>query len=350
MQYRTLGHTGIDVSLISLGTMTWGEQNSEADAHSQLDLALEHGVNLIDAAEMYPVPPRPENQGRTEQYIGNWLAAGGRRDRIVLATKAAGPSSDPKRPSHIRDGRTHFSRANLTEALHDSLRRLQTDYVDLYQLHWLDRNVNIFGQALYPYQDDPAGSVAIEETLAVLQDFIRDGKVRAIGVSNESPWGVARFLTAAEYRGLPRIASIQNAYSLLNRSFENGLSEFSHRDSVGLLAYSPLAFGMLSGKYRDGARPAGARLSLFDRFTRYSNPQAEAATERYVALAEARGLSPAQMALAFVNSRPFVTSNIIGATTLPQLQENLASLSLTLDADTLAAIDAIHHGQPNPAP
>ncbi|WP_174875667.1 NADP(H)-dependent aldo-keto reductase [Vogesella oryzae] len=350
MELRPLGRSGINVSLISLGTMTWGEQNSEADAHSQLDLALERGINLIDTAEMYPVPPRAETQGRTEQYIGSWLAKGGRRERIVLATKAAGPSSDPKRPGHIRDGKVHFDRANLTQALDDSLRRLQTDYVDLYQLHWPDRSVNIFGQALYPWQDDPAGSVPIEETLRVLQDFVAAGKVRAIGVSNETPWGLAQFLALAERHDLPRVHSIQNAYSLLNRSFESGLSEFSHREQVGLLAYSPLAFGVLSGKYLGGVQPQGARLTLFDRFTRYTNPQAAAATERYVALARERGLSPAQMALAWVNSRPFVTSNIIGATTLAQLEENIASANVTLDADTLAAIEAIQRAIPNPAP
>ncbi|MCQ4142949.1 NADP(H)-dependent aldo-keto reductase [Vogesella sp. AC12] len=350
MEFRPLGRSGIHVSLISLGTMTWGEQNSEADAHSQLDLALERGINLIDTAEMYPVPPRADTQGRTESHIGSWLAKGGRRERIVLATKAAGPSSDPKRPGHIRDGKVHFDRANLTQALHDSLRRLQTDHVDLYQLHWPDRSTNYFGQLGYPWQDDAPGSVAIEETLRVLQDFVAAGKVRAIGVSNETPWGLAQFLALAERHDLPRVASIQNPYSLLNRSYEVGLAEFSHREQVGLLAYSPLAFGVLSGKYLDGAQPQGARLTLFDRFTRYTNPQAEAATARYVALARERGLSPAQLALAYVNSRPFVTSNIIGATTLAQLEENIASAELTLDAATLAAIDAIHQAIPNPAP
>lgn len=350
MKYRPLGNSGMDVSLISLGTMTWGEQNSEADAHSQLDMALAHGVNLIDTAEMYPVPPRAETQGRTEQYIGSWLAQGGRRDKIILATKAAGPASDPARPSHIRGGRTHFSRDNLREALHDSLRRLQTDYIDYYQLHWPDRSVNIFGAARYPYVDDAVGSIAIEETLQALQELMQEGKVRAIGVSNETPWGVAQFLAAARYQGLPRIAGIQNAYNLLNRSFESGLSEFSHRDGIGLLAYSPLAFGVLSGKYRDGARPQGARLTLFERFTRYRNPQAEQAAEQYLQLAQDHGLSATQMALAFVNSRPFVTSNIIGATTLSQLAENLASLEVSLSSELLAALDAIHTAQPNPAP
>ncbi|WP_028534133.1 NADP(H)-dependent aldo-keto reductase [Paludibacterium yongneupense] len=350
MEYRKLGHSDLNVSLIALGTMTWGEQNTEAEAHSQLDLALEHGINLVDAAEMYPVPPRPETQGLTEAYIGNWLARSGQRDRIVLATKAAGPASDPKRPGHIRDGQPHFDRKNLTSALDDSLRRLRTDYVDLYQLHWPDRNANYFGQLGYAWSDDAPGSTPIEETLRVLQDFVAAGKVRTIGLSNETPWGVARFLNAAATLGLPRAVSIQNPYSLLNRIYEIALAEFSHREGVGLLAYSPLAFGTLSGKYLDDARPSGARLTLFDRFTRYSNPQVATACRDYVALAREHGMSPAQMALAYVNSRPFVTSNIIGATSIAQLEENLGSLQLRLDDTVLATIEAIHQRQPNPAP
>jgi aryl-alcohol dehydrogenase-like predicted oxidoreductase len=349
MEYRKLGHSDLTVSLIALGTMTWGEQNTEAEAHSQLDLALEHGVNLIDAAEMYPVPPRPETQGRTESYIGNWLTPS-KRERIVLATKAAGPASDPKRPGHIRDGHPHFDRKNLTAALEDSLKRLKTDHVDLYQLHWPDRNANYFGQLGYAWQDDAPGSTPIDETLRVLQDFVAAGKVRTIGLSNETPWGVAQFLQTAQALNLPRAVSIQNPYSLLNRVYEIALAEFSHREGVGLLAYSPLAFGTLSGKYLDAARPAGARLTLFDRFTRYSNAEVDTASRAYVELARRHGLSPAQMALAYVNSRPFVTSNIIGATTLAQLEENLTSIELQLDDDVLAAIEAIHRAQPNPAP
>jgi aryl-alcohol dehydrogenase-like predicted oxidoreductase len=350
MEYRKLGHTDIQVSVISLGTMTWGEQHTEAAAHSQLDLALEHGVNLIDTAEMYPVPPKPDTQGRTETYIGTWLAKGGQRDKIVLASKAAGPASDPKRPGHIRNGHPHFDRKNLEQALNDSLERLQTDYLDLYQLHWPDRNANYFGQLGYPWQGDAEGSAPIEETLAVLKDFVDAGKVRTIGLSNETPWGVAQFLHKAEQLGLPRVVSIQNPYSLLNRIYEIALAEFTHREGVGLLAYSPLAFGVLSGKYMNGARPSGARLTMFDRFTRYNNPQVDHATAEYVALARRHGLSPAQMALAFVNTRPFVTSNIIGATTLAQLEENLASIHVQLDAAVLAEIEAIHMRIPNPAP
>ena len=250
----------------------------------------------------------------------------------------------------MRDGHCHFDRASLTAALDGSLRRLQTDYLDLYQLHWPDRNVNYFGMRDYPWRDDAPGSVEIAETLEVLQSFVTAGKVRAIGLSNETPWGLSRFLTLAEQQGLPRVVSIQNAYSLLNRSFEVALAEFSHREQVGLLAYSPLAFGRLSGKYEDGARPDGARLTMFERFARYNSPQSVAAATEYVALARRQGLSPAQMALAFVNSRPFVTSNIIGATSLAQLNENLDSAALTLDAATLEMIETIHRCIPTPAP
>ena len=349
MKYRKLGRTDLEVSLIGLGTMTWGEQNTEAEAHAQLDYALSRGINLVDAAEMYPVPPKPETQGLTETYIGTWLAKTGRRKDIVLASKVAGPVRDPKRPGHIRDGKTFLDRKNLTAALDASLKRLQTDYLDLYQLHWPDRTTNTFGQLAYPWVDDEH-TVPIAETLEALQEFVRAGKVRHVGVSNETPWGLGQFLKYAETRDLPRVASIQNPYSLLNRIFEIGLSEFSHREQVGLLAYSPLAMGVLAGKYLDGARPEKARLTLFTRFTRYSNPQAEAATRDYVKLAREHGISPAQLALAWVNQRPFVTSNLIGATTLDQLKENIDSVDVTLGQDILAAIDAIHARQPNPAP
>jgi len=348
LKYRKLGRTDTEVSLIGLGTMTWGEQNSEAEAHEQLDYALSRGINLVDTAEMYPVPPKPETQGRTETYIGTWLAKTKRRQDIVLASKAAGPVRDPKRPGHIRDGKTNLDRKNLTAALDASLKRLQTDYLDLYQLHWPDRTTATFGRG-YPWIDDDH-TVPIQETLEVLQDFVRAGKVRHIGVSNETPWGVAQFIKHAENHDLPRIATIQNPYSLLNRVYETGLSEFSHLEQVSLLAYSPLAMGMLSGKYLNGARPEGARLTLFTRFTRYSNPQAEAATEQYVKLARDHGLSPTHLALAWVNQQPSVASNLIGATTLEQLKENIDSVDVTLSADILKAIDAIHMQHPNPAP
>lgn len=349
MKYRKLGRTDLDVSLIGLGTMTWGEQNTEAEAHQQLDYALERGVNLVDVAEMYPVPPKAETQGLTETYIGTWLARSKRRQDIVLASKVAGPARDPKRPGHIRDGKTFLDRKNLTEALDASLKRLQTDYLDLYQLHWPDRTTATFGQLSYPWVKDEH-TVPIEETLSVLQDFVSAGKVRHVGVSNETPWGVSQFLKASDNLGLPRIASIQNPYSLLNRVYEIGLSEFTHHEGVGLLAYSPLAMGMLSGKYLDGARPANARLTLYTRFTRYSNPQAEAATREYVALARQHGISPTHLALAWINQRPFVTSNLIGATNLQQLKENIDSVDVELPSEVLQAIDRIHARHPNPAP
>ncbi|MGF6509116.1 NADP(H)-dependent aldo-keto reductase [Paraburkholderia sp. 32] len=350
MEYRRLGDSDVQVSLIGLGTMTWGEQNTEQEAHAQIDYALDHGVNLIDTAEMYPVPPRAETQGSTERYIGTWLAQHkSAREKIVLATKIAGPARQPHNPRHIRGEGNQFDRKNLTEALNGSLERLQTDYVDLYQLHWPDRSTMTFGRPSYPWVDD-AYTVPIEETLTVLAEFVKAGKVRHIGVSNETPWGIAQFLRAAERLGLPRIVSIQNPYSLLNRTYEVGLSEYAHRDNIGLLAYSPLAFGWLSGKYEGGARPAGARITLFERFQRYSKPQAVQATTRYVELAKRHGMTPAQFALAFVNSRPFVTSNLIGATSLEQLKENIASADVKLSPEVLAEIDRLHELQPNPAP
>jgi aryl-alcohol dehydrogenase-like predicted oxidoreductase len=299
---------------------------------------------------MYPVPPRAETQGSTERYIGTWLAQHkSAREKIVLATKIAGPARQPHNPRHIRGEGNQFDRKNLTEALDGSLKRLQTDYVDLYQLHWPDRSTMTFGRPSYPWVDD-AYTVPIEETLTVLAEFVKAGKVRHIGVSNETPWGVAQFLRAAEKLGLPRIVSIQNPYSLLNRTYEAGLSEYAHRDNVGLLAYSPLAFGWLSGKYEGGARPAGARITVYERFARYSKPHAVQATTRYVELAKRHGLTPTQLALAFVNSRPFMTSNLIGATSLEQLKENICSVQVTLSPEVLAEIDALHELQPNPAP
>ncbi|WDZ94448.1 NADP(H)-dependent aldo-keto reductase [Herbaspirillum sp. WKF16] len=349
MQYRQLGRTDAKVSLITLGTMTWGQQNTEAEAHSQLDYAVERGVNLIDAAEMYPVPPKAETQGLTERYLGTWLKKSGKRERLLIATKCTGPARKPHNPRHVRGGINNLDRKGLTEALNGSLERLQLDHVDLYQLHWPDRSVNSFGQLNYQHVADET-TVPIEETLKVLSEFVKAGKIRYIGLSNETSWGVAQFLRAAEQHGLERVVTIQNPYSLLNRSFEINLAEFAHREQVGLLAYSPLAFGMLSGKYLNGARPADGRLTLFERFVRYTNPQAERATAEYVALARQHGLDPAQMALAWVNSRPFITSNIIGATTLEQLRSNLDSLELTLSEEVLAGIEAIHRNQPNPAP
>jgi len=347
MEYRKFGRTGVEVSAIALGTMTWGQQNTEAEAHSQLDFALERGINFVDTAEMYPVPPRAETQGRTESYIGTWLEKSGKRDQIFLATKAAGPARDPKRPRYLRDGATNFDRKNLTQALEDSLGRLRTDHVDLYQLHWPDRTVNSFGLTSYPWVDDEY-TVPIRETLEVLADFVKAGKIRFIGVSNETPWGVAQFLKLSEAHGLPRIESIQNPYSLLNRAYEIGLSEFAHREQVGLLAYSPLAFGVLSGKYIAGAKPAGARLTQFERFNRYGSDAVEAAAIEYVRLARSHGLDPSQLAIRFTLLQKFVTSSIIGATSLEQLRTDIEAADLVLPPEVLAGIADIHARRPNP--
>ena len=346
MEYRPLGRTGINVSAICLGTMTWGEQNTEAQAHEQLDYALANGINFVDTAEMYPVPPRQETYGRTEKYIGGWLRGGKKRDKIILASKVVGRSDWLP---YIRGGDARLDKKNIEAALDASLKRLQTDYIDLYQLHWPDRNTNFFGKL--GYQHDPSDEpILLEETLTALNEFVLSGKIRFIGLSNETPWGTMKFLQIAEKLGLPRVVGIQNPYSLLNRTFEVGLAEVAHRENVGLLAYSPLGFGVLSGKYLRKKRPPGARLTLFDRFSRYNNPQAEAATERYVELARKFGVDAAQMALAYVTSRPFVTSTIIGATTMEQLSSNIASIQLKLLEPVLKGIEAIHQDHPNPAP
>ncbi len=345
MEYRQLGRTDLKVSAICLGSMTWGEQNSESEGHAQIERAKACGVNFIDTAEMYPVPPRAETYSRTEQIIGSYFRQRGDRADWILASKIAGPGNGI---DHIRGGNLKFNRAHIVAALDASLKRLQTDWIDLYQLHWPERPTNFFGQLGYRHQE--ADFTPLEETLQVLDEQVKAGKIRHVGLSNETPWGAMKFLQLADTRGWPRAVSIQNPYNLLNRSFEVGLAEVAIREQCGLLAYSPLAFGMLSGKYEGGARPAGARISLFSRFARYTNPQSEAACSRYVALAREHGLDPAQMALAFVTAQPFVTSNIIGATSLQQLDSNLASAELKLSQEVLAGIEAIHQAQPNPAP
>lgn len=350
MERRRLGRSDIEVSVLCLGSMTWGEQNDEAEAHRQLDLALDRGVNFIDTAEMYPVPPKAETQGRTESYIGSWLAARGGRDRIVLATKVAGRSP----MTWMRDPAAGYTesrldRAQITYALEQSLRRLRTDYVDLYQVHWPERATNFFGRLGYEHNERDR-CVPIAETLEVLGDLVRAGKVRQIGISNETPWGAMEYLRLAERGAGPRIASIQNPYNLLNRTFEIGLAEIAIREQAGLLAYSPLAMGVLTGKYLNGARPAGARLTLFDRFQRYSTPEAVLPVARYVQLARDNGLDPAQMAIAYIVSRPFTTSVILGATSTEQLAADLDAAGLELDGTVLEAIETIHVEQPNPCP
>lgn len=345
MELRQLGRTDLKVSQLCLGTMTWGEQNDETQAFAQIDRARSAGVNFIDTAEMYPVPPRPETYATTERYIGNYFKSRGGRSDWIVASKIAGPGNGI---SHIRDGQLKMNRKHIGEALDASLKRLQTDWIDLYQLHWPERNTNFFGQLGYRHQTEDF--TPLEETLETLDEQVRAGKIRHIGLSNETPWGTMKFLELAQARGWPRAVTIQNPYNLLNRTFEVGLAEVAMREQCGLLAYSPLAFGVLSGKYEGGARPPAARITLFSRFTRYGNPQAQAACSRYVKLAREHGLDPAQMALAFVNQQPFVTSNIIGATNLEQLDANLASLQLQLSEQVLEAIEAIHREQPNPAP
>lgn len=345
MKFSSLGDTGIQVSRLCLGTMTFGEQNTEQEAHQQLDRAMEAGINFIDAAEMYPVPPKAETQGLTERYIGSWLKARGNRSDLVLASKVAGPNRDMQ---HLRGG-PRLDKTHITQAVDASLQRLGTDYLDLYQLHWPERSANFFGKLGFtPDQNEEA--ISLQETLEALKTLVDAGKVRAIGLSNETAWGTMKCLQLASELGLPRVASVQNPYNLLNRSYEIGLAEVSYRENVGLLAYSPLAFGVLSGKYLEGQRPEGARLTLFERFKRYASPLAEEAAAAYVGIARDHGLDPAQMALAYVNTRPFLTSNIIGATTLEQLDSNIASESLVLSDDVIDAIENIHRRLPNPCP
>ncbi|KXF79657.1 NADP(H)-dependent aldo-keto reductase [Enterovibrio coralii] len=344
MQYHTLPHTSLDVSKICLGTMTYGQQNTEADAHEQLSCALDMGVNFIDTAEMYAVPPTPETQGLTEKYIGTWLNKSGKRDKVIIATKIAGPRGVP----YIRENMS-LDRRNVRQAVEDSLTRLQTDYIDLYQVHWPQRHVNSFGQLNYKHQDENSG-VSMLDTLDALTELVREGKVRYIGVSNETPWGVMNYLRLAEKHSLSKIVSIQNPYNLLNRSFEVGLSEISHQEGVELLAYSPLAFGVLSGKYLDGARPEGARCTRWERFARYFTPQGQAATREYIQLAKEFSIDPSQMALAYVNTRPFVASNIIGATTMEQLKSNIESIDVELPEELLNRIEEIGSVYSNPCP
>lgn len=346
MRYTTLGTTDIKISELCLGTMTWGRQNTEAEAHEQLDYALEHGINFIDTAESYPIPPKPELQGDTERFIGSWIASRNNREKFILASKVAGRSQER---AYIRGEELRLNRKHINLAIDASLARLRTDYIDLYQLHWPERATNYFGKLGYEHNphDD---AIELEETLGVLADLISAGKIRHIGVSNETPWGVMHALRLAEQNGLPRIESIQNPYHLLNRTYEIGLSEISIRERCGLLAYSPLAMGVLTGKYQDGAVPAGSRFAISERNRdRYNPPRAHAAITAYLDLAEKHGLDPAQLAIAFVMSRDFVTSTIIGATSMEQLKTDIGAADITLAPDVLAVIDEIHHQFPNPA-
>jgi aryl-alcohol dehydrogenase-like predicted oxidoreductase len=345
MKMVILGDSQLNVSSACLGTMTFGQQNTETEAHAQLDFAVDRGVNFIDTAEMYPVPPRAETCHRTETYVGTWLKAQS-RDRLILATKATGPG---RSMGWIRGGNLPYTGANLRGALEGSLQRLQTDYVDLYQLHWPDRNTPIFGQ----YHFNPSkerDTVPLLETMQALNELIREGKIRHWGMSNETPWGLMTALRLADENNLPRPVSVQNAYNLLNRTWEDGLSEIGYRENISLLAYSPLGFGMLSGKYLDDPRAPG-RVNLFAGFgQRYGKPNTQKAIAAYVALASAHGLTPTELALAFVYQRWCVGSTIIGATTMEQLQQNIDAAQVSLDKDVLNEIERIHLVYPNPAP
>lgn len=345
MQYNAIGDSDLQVSEICLGTMTFGQQNTFEEAHQQLDYAIDQGVNFIDTAEMYPTPAQAETQGRTEEYVGQWLANQS-RDRLIIATKIAGPS---RRLNWIRGGPQAIDRANIEQAVHTSLKRLQTDYIDLYQIHWPDRYVPLFGQTDYR-PEQVRKTVPIAEQLTVFADLIRAGKIRYLGLSNETPWGVTSFCQTAQQLGMPKVISIQNAYNLINRVFESALAEACHQEQVSLLAYSPLGFGCLSGKYLED-KPANGRMTLFPGFgQRYFKPNVNEAVAAYRSIAHRYNLTPVTMALAFVRQRWFVKSTIVGATNLDQLKENLASLDVTLSQEVLAEIDAVHSRYPNPAP
>ncbi|GGI78759.1 NADP(H)-dependent aldo-keto reductase [Shewanella gelidii] len=346
MKYHRLGHSSLEVSQLCLGSMTWGAQNSQSEAFDQLDLAISQGINFIDTAEMYPVPPQADTQGDTETILGQYLQQRGNRDQLIIASKVAAPGlkGDTIRPDMSLNWR------NIHQAVDDSLSRLQIDTIDLYQVHWPDRHTNFFGQLGYEHQEQ-APMTPILDTLEALAELVQSGKVRYLGISNETPWGFMKYIQLAEKHGLPRIVSVQNPYNLLNRSFEVGMAEISHREQVPLLAYSPLAFGTLTGKYLDDQWPEKARLTLYKRFQRYtSSEQALGATKAYVELAREFELSPAQLALAWVNSRPFVAANIIGATQLEQLQHNIDSLQLCLSDEVLARIQLIGEEYRIPCP
>tara|TARA_R110002111_G_scaffold120475_1_gene183698 strand:+ start:6254 stop:7291 length:1038 start_codon:yes stop_codon:yes gene_type:complete len=345
MKYTTLPNTDIKVSKICLGTMTWGNQNTQDEGFAQMDFALDKGVNFFDVAELYPVPATKETYAETERIIGNWFAKTGHRDKVVLATKIAGTGDYT---AHIRTN--GFSKDALNEAVDNSLKRLQTDYIDLYQLHWPERQTKMFGTRDYVHNPNDPWEDNFNEILHNLDNIIKSGKIRQVGISNEGAWGTMRYLQESEQHNLPRMITIQNAYSLINRVFEVDLAEVAHRENIGLLAYSPMAFGVLSGKYIKGTAGDDTRLKLFPRFARYSGEKATEATKRYLKIAEDNNMSLAQMSLAFVNDRPFLTSNIIGATSLKQLEENIDSINVSLSEDVMKAINAVHAELPNPAP
>ena len=347
MIYSKLGHTDIEVSKICLGTMTFGEQNTESEAHDQLNFSLENGVNFIDTAEMYPVPPNAKTQGLTEKYIGSWLKKSNNRHNVIIASKVTGPAPDF---SYIRNS-LKIDKKNIEQAITKNLQRLNTDYIDLYQIHWPQRQTNYFGQLNYKYSKENINEITdnLNESYETLNDLMMSGKIRSIGLSNDTSWGAMKFLEISKEKSFEKVVSIQNPYSLLNRSYEINMAEIAEMENIKLLAYSPLGFGMLTGKYINN-KPKNSRLSLFNRFDRYSNKNSKNATIEYVEIAKKYNISPTQLALAFVNQQPFVASNIIGATNLSQLEENISSINITLDEEILSEIESIHSNQPNPAP
>ena len=345
MKFKKLGTTNLDVSLICLGTMTWGTQNTEKEAFEQMDYSVEKGINFFDTAELYSVPPNSDSYGKTEIMIGNWFEKRKNRKKIILATKVAGPGCN-----WIRGGGNNFDEKTIGEAIDGSLKRLKTDYIDLYQLHWPERSTNYFGRRDYTLDSDEGEWNSFESVLEALEKFIKSGKIRYIGMSNETPYGLSKYIELSKSKKLPRMMSVQNPYNLVNRTYEIGMSEISIREKCGLLVYYPLATGALSGKYRNGQMPKNSRQALFKGWERHLNPLAMKAYEEYYKLAKENNMTMAQLAQAFVNTRPFVTSNIIGATTMDQLKENINSVNIELSDEILSKINIIHNNNPNPSP
>ena len=343
MKFRKLGTTDIDVSLICLGTMTWGTQNTEKDAYEQMDYAVSQGINFFDTAEVYSIPPTPDSYGKTEVMIGNWFQKRKNRDKIILASKVAGPGCD-----WVRGGGNNFDEKKIGEAIDGSLKRLKTDYIDLYQLHWPERFTNFFGRREYLHKERDWNN--FESILEALEKFIKSGKIRHIGMSNETPYGLSRYLEISKNKGAPRMMSVQNPYNLVNRTYEIGMSEISIREKCGLLVYYPLAAGGLTGKYRNGKMPKDSRMALFKGWERHLNPLAMKAYDEYFKLAKDFNLTMVQLAQSFVNSRPFVTSNIIGATKMDQLKENVESIDIEFTDEMMERVNEIHNNNPNPSP
>ena len=346
MNYKKLGSTDVDVSTICLGTMTWGEQNSKADGFEQMDYAIDNGVNFWDTAEIYAIPMREETYGETENIIGEWFKKTKKRDKVILATKVSGPTSK----EYIRGGGCSYDKKSMSEALEKSLKRMQTDYIDLYQLHWPERNTNFFGKQGYEHDSNEKNWIAFEEILETLKKFVDVGKIRYVGLSNETAWGLSKCLELSKLKNLPKMMAVQNPYNLLNRTYEVGLAEISVREQSGLLAYSPLAFGYLTGKYRNNNMPKGSRIDLFKDFTRYNNENSIKAIEEYYKISQKFNLDFAQMSIKFCEIQPFVTSVIIGATTMQQLKTNVESVNVKLNNEIINEINEVQKIYPNPCP